>query len=222
MPDRVQRLGSGNEAEAALRRKPAEFQEASGEAEADASRNAFLQGATAGSVGLAGALGNADQATLARTMNHLQQEQGNAYVQRIVSEARGMPGRLVGQSQATMVQEVLQRKGGGSQLPEEASDRLERHFGAPMGGVRVHADGEAAAMSRELDASAFTVGSDVFFAEGQYDPRSTEGQALLAHEVTHVGQQTGFGNAALQREEAAPVDEEDLKRKQEEEQAGAA
>jgi hypothetical protein len=220
MTRQVQRLQSGNETEAALRRKPAEFQEAPGETEADASRDVFLHGA-AGSTDLSGTLANADRATLARAVNRLQQEQGNSYVQRVVTEARGLPGRLVGQSQDQMVQEVLQRKGGGSQLPEEASARLETHFGAPMDGVRVHADGEAAALSRELDARAFTVGSDVFFAEGQYDPQSTEGQALLAHEVTHVGQQTGFGGAAVQREEAAPIDEEELKRKQEEEQAGA-
>jgi hypothetical protein len=221
MTRQVQRLQSGNETEAALRRKSSEFQEAPGETEADASRDVFLHGA-AGSTDLSGTLANADRATLARAVNRLQQEQGNSYVQRVVTEARGLPGRLVGQSQDQMVQEVLQRKGSGGQLPEETSARLETHFGAPMDSVRVHADGEAAALSRELDARAFTVGSDVFFAEGQYDPHSTEGQALLAHEVTHVGQQTGFGGAAVQREEAPPVDEEELKRKREEEQAGAA
>jgi len=93
---------------------------------------------------------------------------------------------------------------------------LETHFGAPLDGVRVHADSEAAALSRELEARAFTVGSDVFFAEGQYNPHSTEGQALLAHEVTHVGQQTGFASA-VQREEE-PLSEEELKKKKEDEE----
>lgn len=222
MTSQVQRFQNGNETEAALRRKPAEFQEAPGETEANTSRDAFLHGAAVESAGFADTLANADRATLARAVNRLQQEQGNTYVQRVVTEARGMPGRLVGRSQTEMVQEVLQRKGSGDQLPEEASARLETHFGAPMDAVRVHADGEAAALSRELEARAFTVGSDVFFAEGQYDPQSTEGQALLAHEVTHVGQQTGFGGAAVQREEASPVDEEEIKkRKAEEEEAVA-
>ena len=216
MAGQVQRSRSGNEAEAVLRRKSAEFQEAPGEVEAEASRDAFLHGAAAGSAGLAGVLGNADSATLARAVNRLQREQGNSYVQRVVTEARGMPGRLVGQSQGEMVQEVLQRKGSGSPLPEAASSRLETHFGAPLDGVRVHADSEAAALSRELEARAFTVGSDVFFAEGQYNPHSTEGHALLAHEVTHVGQQTGFASA-VQREEE-PLSEEELKKKKEDEE----
>src|SRR5262249_23870708 len=130
----------------------------------------------------------------------LQQERGNAYVQRVV-EARGTPGRLVGLSQPEMVEEVVSRKGGGSPLPEGTRGQMEGFFGADLGGVRVHADGEAATLNRELDAQAFTVGSDVFFGEGKYNPTSSQGQGLLAHELTHVGQQGGFGAPEVQRAE---------------------
>jgi uncharacterized protein DUF4157 len=197
--------------DAALQQKPAEFQEAPGEAEADAARDAFLKGAGAQPHGVASALSGADAAMRSHALSRLQQERGNSYVQRVVAEAKGTPGRLVGSSQPEMVDEVLQRKGSGEPMPEVARQPLEQHFGADLGGVRVHSDGESAALNRELDAQAFTVGGDIFFADGKYNPSSSEGQGLLAHELTHVGQQTGFGGQSVQRE-GAPEEEETLQR----------
>ncbi len=193
--------------DSASQRKPAEFQEAPGESEADAVRDAFLQNAGASPVSQAAALTRADGGMRASAVSRLQQERGNAYVQRVVAEARGAPGRLVGQPQSEMVDEVIQRKGSGSPLSDAARQPLESHFGADLGDVRVHTDGEARALNKELDAQAFTVGSDIFFDEGKYNPGTTEGQGLLAHELTHVGQQTGFGGSAVQRQ-AAPEEEE--------------
>jgi Domain of unknown function (DUF4157) len=60
-----------------------------------------------------------------------------------------------------------------------------------FGGVRVHADAQAAESARVMNADAFTVGQDVFFGAGQYSPHSASGQNLLAHELAHVVQQTG-------------------------------
>ncbi len=209
---RVQR-----EQESAVRRQ-AEFQEAPGEREAEAARATFLQRAAQSPADLGTGLVGADSATRARVVSRLQQERGNAFVQRVVAEAQGTPGRLVGQSQPEMVQEVLQRKGSGSALPDVARQPLEGHFGADLSDVRVHTDTQATDLNRELQANAFTVGSDIFFAEGQYDPHGSGGQGLLAHEVAHVGQQTGFAGAAVQREgaddeqvphpEGAPKEEE--------------
>ncbi len=207
MSDEPERAPLRMQQQEAVRRKGEEFQEAPGEAEADAVRDAFLQSAGPGPADVASALGRAEEPTQVRALSRLQRERGNAYVQRVVAEARGTPGRLVGSSQPEMVAEVLQRKGAGSALPGDARAQMEGVFGSDLGAVRVHADGEAAALNRELDSQAFTVGSDVFFAEGKYDPTSGEGQGLLAHELTHVGQQTGF----LQRE-ANPDEEEEVQR----------
>jgi hypothetical protein len=55
--------------------------------------------------------------------------------------------------------------------------------------VRVHTDTEAAQSAASVDALAYTVGTDVFFAAGQYAPETSAGQQLLAHELTHVMQQ---------------------------------
>jgi hypothetical protein len=55
--------------------------------------------------------------------------------------------------------------------------------------VRAHTSPEADDLSRELGAKAFTTGQDVFFREGAYDPGSTAGRELIAHELSHVVQQ---------------------------------
>jgi peptidoglycan hydrolase-like protein with peptidoglycan-binding domain len=73
-------------------------------------------------------------------------------------------------------------------------------FGHDFSQVRVHTDARAATVARSLDALAFTVGNDIAVAPGQYRPGSDEGQALLAHELTHTLQQTG-GVARVQRQE---------------------
>lgn len=67
---------------------------------------------------------------------------------------------------------------------------MEHAFGADLGGVRVHSGEGAHALNRSLQAKAFTTGQDIFFREGEYSPGSSGGQELIAHELTHVMQQT--------------------------------
>lgn len=87
--------------------------------------------------------------------------------------------------------EIDRQRGGGQALPGALRGEFEGFFGADLGGVRVHADGNAAALSRSLGAEAFTVGNDVFFGAGRFAPDSAGGRDLLAHELTHVVQQGG-------------------------------
>jgi hypothetical protein len=67
--------------------------------------------------------------------------------------------------------------------------------------VRVHADHVADAAARSIDANAFTLGSNIAFRTGRFDPGNREGRDLLAHELTHIIQQTG-GGLRLQRQAA--------------------
>jgi hypothetical protein len=191
-----------------IQRASTKFDEAPGEAEAETVRNEFLKKAGPSPSGAAATLQNTDGATRAGLLNRMQEDRGNTYVQRVVAEAHGAPGRLVGLSQPEMVGEVMRRKGGGSPLPEDTREQMEGHFGADLGGVQVHTGSDAVQLNRELNAQAFTVGSDIFFAEGKYAPSSSEGKGLLAHELTHVGQQTGFGAQNVQRKGAVDEDEE--------------
>ena len=220
MSTQFNRIQLSQEQTSTIQRKSAEFQEAPGEAEANAVQNAFLSSMGRSPAKVAAALSRADDATVARVVSRLQQERGNQYVQRVVAAARGMPGQLVGRSQPEMVDEVQQRKGSGSPLPEAPRQQMEGFFGADLSGVRVHTGGEAVSLSRELNAQAFTVGSDIFFNEGKYNPHSSDGQGLLAHELTHVGQQTGF-DGPLQREEEEQLQREAMAEEEEEVQRQA-
>jgi hypothetical protein len=75
--------------------------------------------------------------------------------------------------------------GPGAALAAPVRAQMERALGASFATVRVHEDGQAAA----IGARALARGEDVFFAPGQYDPSTTEGAQLLAHELAHVVQQ---------------------------------
>jgi hypothetical protein len=81
--------------------------------------------------------------------------------------------------------------GGGTPLPAATRAFFERRFGADFSHVRVHTDTHAARTAGSIDAKAFTVGSDIAFADGQYARESQEGRSLLAHELTHGVQQGG-------------------------------
>lgn len=77
------------------------------------------------------------------------------------------------------------RAAGGQPLPEPVRQRMESHFGASFADVRVHMGHQAAL----LGARAVTQGSTLYFAPGQYQPGTPQGDRLLAHELTHVLQQ---------------------------------
>ena len=94
-------------------------------------------------------------------------------------------------------------KGGGSPLPDATRQSMESSFGADFSGVRVHHDTEASKMNNQLGAQAFTHGNDVYFGDGKYAPQSTEGNKLLAHELTHTIQQ----GASVKKKEKTAVNE---------------
>jgi hypothetical protein len=88
---------------------------------------------------------------------------------------------------------IDQARGAGQGLDHRTRGRMESAFGVDFGGVRVHTDTRADGLNHALSARAFATGSDVFFRQGEYDPGSSRGRELLAHELTHVVQQTGTG-----------------------------
>jgi hypothetical protein len=103
------------------------------------------------------------------------------------------------------------RRGGGSPLSGETRAFMESRFGADFSGVRVHADGEAAQLNRQISAQAFTHRQDIYVGEGKYDPGSDAGKRLLAHELTHVVQQTGSTRQqrpAIQRKVTFKLDDD--------------
>ena len=82
---------------------------------------------------------------------------------------------------------------------------MEIHFGNDFNRVRIHRNDEAAGLSRQLRARAFTHESDIYFEAGEYDPHSRRGRHLLAHELTHVVQQTSPGATPSIQRQADPA-----------------
>jgi len=83
----------------------------------------------------------------------------------------------------------------GAGRPMEAPTRqfMESRFGQDFSNVRIHTDSRAADSASAIQAKAYTSGRDIVFGAGQYQPESSSGKRLLAHELAHVGQQGGGG-----------------------------
>ena len=103
-----------------------------------------------------------------------------------------------------VVKGIESTRSGGAPLPQPVCKFMEPRFGADFSSVRVHAGPDAAHLSNQLNAHAFTIGRDIYFNEGQFRPETDAGRELIAHELTHTIQQGG----AIQRAAAeAPVAE---------------
>lgn len=85
----------------------------------------------------------------------------------------------------------------GRPLDSSLQQDMGQRFGHDFSRVRVHTDAKAAESARAVSARAYTVGHDIVFAEGHYDPGVEEGRKLLAHELTHTIQQSAFASAAV-------------------------
>jgi len=92
---------------------------------------------------------------------------------------------------STLPAQLAATQGGGRSLPQATLSFMESRFAHDFSSVQIHTDSQAAAISRQLNAKAFTHGQHVYFGSGQYQPDTSAGQLLLAHELTHVVQQTG-------------------------------
>lgn len=79
----------------------------------------------------------------------------------------------------------------GSALPGMLMRKFESSLGADLSDVRVHTGSESAAAASAVGARAYTMGQDIHFGAGQYDPSSGGGEHLIAHEVAHTVQQRG-------------------------------
>ncbi|MEO8935533.1 MAG: DUF4157 domain-containing protein [Burkholderiaceae bacterium] len=127
----------------------------------------------------------------ARSLLQLQRQYGNRYVGRVL--ARAQASEAGGGDLESAERSIDQARGGGQGLDHSMRKQMESAFGADFGGVRVHTDSRADGLNRSLSARAFATGHDIFFRQGEYQPGSTQGRELIAHELTHVVQQNGTG-----------------------------
>ena len=96
--------------------------------------------------------------------------------------------------------DLLRSVGPGQPLDASTRGFMESRFGYDFGSVRIHTGDDAAQSARSIQARAYTLHRDVVFDSGAYAPNSAEGRKLLAHELTHVVQQSRSANGnRLQR-----------------------
>lgn len=89
---------------------------------------------------------------------------------------------------------IAASKGGGEPLPESARAFVEPRFSQDFSRVRVHSDAQSNQAARAMNAQAFTTGQDIYFGAGSYEVGTKQGDRLLAHELTHVVQQSEIPN----------------------------
>lgn len=85
---------------------------------------------------------------------------------------------------------IASSKGRGNPIESGTRKMMSARFGTDFSGVRVHTNKQANQMAANVNARAFTVGQDIYFNRGEYQPETKNGKHLLAHELTHVVQQT--------------------------------
>lgn len=149
---------------------------------------------TGASFEMQGALADPQSASSAQILQ-LQRRYGNRAVQRLIQRSQadiqrnapvGLEGGEVG---GDLQGQINSARGGGQPLDEGVSARVGGALGADFSNVKVHTDAHADSLNRSLSARAFTLGNDVFFSQGAYQPGTESGKHLLAHELTHVVQQ---------------------------------
>jgi flagellar motor protein MotB len=123
----------------------------------------------------------------------LQRHYGNRYVQKVVAAYRSQNAE---EDESELAYEILSKKGSGRPLEPEVKEFMESRFGRDFSDTRIHTDSFATGTAQDLGAEAFTIGRDVFFGAGWYNPSSAKGKRLIAHELTHVVQQR---NAIVQQ-----------------------
>ena len=127
-----------------------------------------------------------------RSLSAIQAKMVNV-VQRAEDEDDLLQGKFVAQREEDeddllqgKFEQPIQRSENQTGIPNDVKQRMEDSFGTDFSGVRVHPESSKAP---EVGALAYTQGTDIHFAPGQFKPDTSAGQQLLGHELTHVIQQ---------------------------------
>lgn len=140
---------------------------------------------------------------------------------RVADQVLAAPAhRVAGGAAPRIIQRFPERSAGQADMAPASVDRalassgrpldpplqqdMEQRFGHDFSQVRVHSDPVAEQSARDIDARAYTVGYDIVFAAGQFAPGTQEGRRLIAHEITHVVQQSKAPSLAGTMVQRAP------------------
>jgi hypothetical protein len=134
-----------------------------------------------------------------RSLLQLQRQYGNKFVERVLSLSQATADREqqhdaehnASDVSPNVESAIEKERGAGQGLDAGVKRQMESSLGADFGGVRIHTDQRSDSLNHALSARAFTTGQDIFFRDGAYQPGSSVGRELIAHELTHVVQQNG-------------------------------
>ena len=117
----------------------------------------------------------------------LQQQVGNRAVQRLLTQRSAGDAYELDEAIETRIN---RERNHSLPLDPTVQTQMTQAFGHDFSDVRIHTSSESDSLNRQLGAKAFTTGQDIFFREGAYTPNASSGQELIAHELTHVVQQS--------------------------------
>jgi hypothetical protein len=146
------------------------------------------------------ALGEEEELQM-KPLNGIQREETLEEEEKLQMKPQQPIGAAGGEASTDLESEIDRARDSGQSLAPQLQTKMGQAMGADFSGVRVHADAQADQLNRSIAARAFTTGQDVFFRKGEYQPGSRGGQELIAHELTHVVQQSGQ-SSAIQRKMA--------------------
>lgn len=131
--------------------------------------------------------------TPAHPILRMQRSLGNSVVRRLLSRQvqRAVDYEEGGPLNDELSSQINSKRGSGSSLDSTVQAEMSAAMGHDFSDVSVHTDSQSDYLNKSVGAKAFTTGKDIFFSEGSYQPGSTEGKHLLAHELTHVIHQDG-------------------------------
>lgn len=121
-----------------------------------------------------------------------QREVGNTAVQRKLDSSMPAGGsETEGYLSDEVSGQIQQKRGSGSPLPSQIAKSVGNKLGHDLSDVRIHTDSQSDKLARSVSSRAFTVGRDIFFKGGVFDPATQQGRETIIHELTHVVHQSG-------------------------------
>ena len=100
----------------------------------------------------------------------------------------------------TLANQINSSKGMGQPMDSNTRTFMESRFNMDFSKVKIHSDSRSSELSNQINAQAFTIGKDIYFNSGKYQTSTLKGKKLLAHELTHVVQQSKNSDLGIQRE----------------------
>ncbi len=116
-------------------------------------------------------------------------------------ESANTPGSSKSQTEVNFIREKLDlSKSSGETLSGNTRVFMEKRLGTDFSNVKIHNNSDSVNLNRQLNSQAFTNGNNIYFNQGRYNPETSQGKHLLAHELTHVIQQnSNLPLATIQR-----------------------